>query len=80
MLLAYSPAACASFSKAAELYQRILMQNPGFKDEEIDQHLRLANAGSSSDDEEEELSSQKYFMEKPKLKFSDVGGDETRER
>lgn len=64
-----------SIQHAAELYQKILVQSPGFKDEEIDQYLRLANSGSSQEtDEEEDMLSQKYFMEKPKLKFEDVGG------
>lgn len=64
-----------SFQHAAELYQKVLVQSPGFKDEEIDQHLRLANAGGLEEtDEEEDMLAQKYFMEKPKLKFEDVGG------
>ena len=64
-----------SFQHAAELYQKVLVQSPGFKDEEIDQHLRLANTGSLEEsDEEEDILSQKYFMEKPKLRFEDVGG------
>ena len=64
-----------SFQHAAELYQKVLVQSPGFKDEEIDQHLRLANTGSLVEsDEEEDILSQKYFMEKPKLRFEDVGG------
>ena len=64
-----------SFQHAAELYQKVLVQSPGFKDEEIDQHLRLANTGGLEEtDEEEDMLAQKYFMEKPKLKFEDVGG------
>ncbi len=64
-----------SLQHAAELYQKILIQSPGFKDDEIDQYLRLANSGSSVEtDEEEDVLSQKYFMEKPGLKFDDVGG------
>ncbi len=64
-----------SFQHAAELYQKVLVQSPGFKDEEIDQHLRLANTGGLEEtDDEEDILSQKYFMEKPKLKFEDVGG------
>ena len=64
-----------SFQHAAELYQKVLVQSPGFKDEEIDQHLRLAITGSLEEsDEEEDILSQKYFMEKPKLRFEDVGG------
>ena len=64
-----------SLQQAAELYQKVMAQSPGFRDEEIDQHLRIANAGSVEEiDEEEEMLSQKYFMEKPKLRFEDVGG------
>src|SRR5918993_1533343 len=33
-----------SFQQAAELYQRILAQTPGFKDEEIDQYLRVSTS------------------------------------
>jgi transitional endoplasmic reticulum ATPase len=65
----------SSLQQAAELYQKLLLQSPGFRDEEIDQHLRLANTGSLHEaEDEEDMLSQKYFMEKPKLKFADVGG------
>ncbi|MBC7829519.1 MAG: AAA family ATPase [Chitinophagaceae bacterium] len=65
-----------SLQQAAELYQKILVQSPGFKDEEIDQYLRLPSSSATHQDidEEEEMLSQKYFMEKPRLKFEDVGG------
>lgn len=64
-----------SFQHAAELYHKVLAQSPGFRDEEIDQHLRFANTASIEEtDDEEDMFSQKYFMEKPNLKFADVGG------
>lgn len=64
-----------SLQHAGELYQKVLMQSPGFRDEEIDQHLRLAaNSASVVDEDEEDILSQQYFMEKPALKFQDVGG------
>ena len=64
-----------SFQHAADLYQKVLVQSPGFRDEEIDQHLRFANtAGVEETDDEEDMFTQKYFMEKPNLKFDDVGG------
>lgn len=65
-----------SLQHAAELYQKILVQSPGFKDEEIDQYLRIPSSSATAQDfdDEEELLSQKYFMEKPQLKFADVGG------
>lgn len=65
-----------SFQHAAELYHRVLEQSPGFKDEEIDQYLRVSSSSGiyEESDDEEEMLSQKYFMEKPRLKFEDVGG------
>jgi len=65
-----------SLQQAAELYQKILVQSPGFQDEEIDQHLRVTASSSVHEetDEDEKMLSQKYFMEKPNLKFEDVGG------
>jgi SpoVK/Ycf46/Vps4 family AAA+-type ATPase len=65
-----------SLQQAAGLYQRILVQMPGFKDDEIDQYLRVSSSSGVHDatDDEEDMSSQKYFMEKPRLKFEDVGG------
>lgn len=65
-----------SLHQAAELYQKVLAQSPGFKDEEIDQYLRLGSASGVDQeiDDEEEMFSKKYFMEKPALKFEDVGG------
>ena len=65
-----------SLKQASELYQKLLIQSPGFKDEEIDQYLRLSSISAVQEetDEEEQMLSQKYFMEKPRLKFEDVGG------
>jgi transitional endoplasmic reticulum ATPase len=64
-----------SMQQAVSIYQQILALNPGFTDEEIDSQLRVSNAGDTQDDswpaEDEDNA---YFMEKPALKFSDVGG------
>ena len=65
-----------SMQQAAEVYQKVLAQSPGFKDEEIDSYLRLASSPVMVEDvdEDEEMLSRKYFMEKPKVKFEHVGG------
>ncbi|MEJ7913324.1 MAG: AAA family ATPase [Chitinophagaceae bacterium] len=62
--------------QALDRYQNVLALNPGFRDEEIDKILRLHSQqgqtiGDTFDDEEE---SGAYFMQKPLIKFSDVGG------
>ncbi len=65
-----------SLQHAAELYQKVLVQSPGFKDDEIDQYLRVSSSSGANEENEmdEDMVSRKYFMEKPKLKFEDVGG------
>ena len=55
-------------------YQQVLALNPGFSDEEIDKHLRMPSADDLFMDEEDFDNDESYFMEKPTLKFSDVGG------
>ena len=63
-----------SISQAGEVYQKVIAQSPGFKDEEIDSFLRVAAAGPAMTDEDDEEIASKYFMEKPKIRFEDVGG------
>jgi SpoVK/Ycf46/Vps4 family AAA+-type ATPase len=65
-----------SLHQAVEVYQRIIALNPGFKDEEIDTHLRMKGGVGVSDEDEmsEEQDQEKYFLEKPAINFSDVGG------
>jgi transitional endoplasmic reticulum ATPase len=66
-----------SLSQAVDLYQKLLVMHPGFADPEIDQSLRIAgnNVGAADDINEEDFSSDSnYFMEKPDIKFEDVGG------
>ena len=62
-----------SISQAIEIYRQLLASDPGFTDEEIDSHLRLPSSSAIDDDlfPDEDSS---YFMEKPALKFADVGG------
>lgn len=66
-----------STRQAVEEYQKLLAANPGFRDEELDKLLR-APAMNVSDDPDELLeqfsADDTYFMEKPALRFADVGG------
>jgi transitional endoplasmic reticulum ATPase len=64
-----------SLQLAAELYQKVIAINPGFRDEEIDGWLRMPSVADAEHGADESYSTDdKYFMEKPKWKFSDVGG------
>lgn len=67
-----------SLQQALELYQRLLAFNPAFHDEEIDAALRLPETGGGLADEdnfdEDLAAAEKYFMEKPDVNFSHVGG------
>ena len=79
-----------SHSEAVEIYKKVLQQVPGFKDDEIDGILRMptvsAKRNSFDDDELEddiddifggqefEDDGTSFLMEKPDLKFEDVGG------
>ena len=81
-----------SHGEAVEVYKKVLQQMPSFKDEEIDGALRAASIESSEetiddlpdfDDEEDDAffgggrrKQQEFFMEKPDMRFSDVGGME----
>jgi len=62
-----------SIEQALAHYQQVLALNPGFFDEEIDKHLRLPSTMDMDDDfgfDDDES----YLMEKPSIRFSDVGG------
>lgn len=60
-----------SMQQAVELYQQLLAV--GLSDPEIDAELRLPAAGTL--DEGEEMDEDElHFMERPKIKFEDVGG------
>ncbi|MBO9562900.1 MAG: tetratricopeptide repeat protein [Niastella sp.] len=70
-----------SLQQAVDVYQRVITLNPDFRDEEIDAKLRLSGGGMQS----EELDGMEgsletgsgagsYFLEKPSINFSHVGG------
>lgn len=69
-----------SRAQAVEMYQKVIALHPEFRDAEIDQLLRMSGNANASPDEEEEEDMEgndpdsKYFLEKPAVKFSDVGG------
>ena len=63
-----------SMELALTNYQQVLAFSPGFADEEIDKHFRMPSADDFFLDEEEFDNDEIYIMEKPTLKFSDVGG------
>jgi len=61
-----------SIEQAINLYQQLIALNPEFKDDEIDAKLRMPSAAAERDDDWNE--DEDYFMEKPSIKFEDVGG------
>jgi len=67
-----------SVAQAKDLYMQALQEQPNFKDEEIDGVLRATSNETGADPDMllQELSQpgSKYFMEKPTMKFADVGG------
>lgn len=63
-----------AMQQAVDLYQRIITIHPVFHDEEIDAYLRIPSQTASSDEVYEDDNAGNYFMQKPALKFSDVGG------
>ncbi len=66
-----------SMEQALSNYQQVLALNPGFTDEEIDAHLRMPSATDTAmDDFDFGDDDEAYLMEKPSLRFSDVGGME----
>jgi len=68
-----------SMHEAGAIYQKIIAANPSFKDEEIDNYLRMpSHAGAATNDADDDITGEDnlYFMEKPAVKFSDVGGME----
>jgi len=62
-----------SLQQAMDIYQKILHANPLFSDDEIDSYLRLPSAGMGDDLANEDFDDD-YFMEKPAIKFENVGG------
>lgn len=66
-----------STNTARELYEQFLQEHPDFRDAEIDQVLRMPGMemGIESEALLQELSQEsRYFMEKPSINFSQVGG------
>ncbi len=64
-----------SIQHAVDLYQHIIALNPQFEDEEIDAQLRMPSQqamGFTDPFDEEDDSA--YFMQKPTINFSNVGG------
>jgi SpoVK/Ycf46/Vps4 family AAA+-type ATPase len=65
-----------SMEQALTNYQQVLALNPGFTDEEIDAHFRIPSGNDITDDDFDFNTDEDYLMEKPSLRFSDVGGME----
>jgi len=66
-----------SIRQAIEVYQKVIALHPGFKDEEIDSQLRNTGGNMSVDEDElmdDDLQDSNYFLEKPAMNFSNVGG------
>jgi transitional endoplasmic reticulum ATPase len=71
-----------SLQQAVEVYQKVIALNPQFRDEEIDAQLRMAGDGMQTDDGMDDFdddmtmenASRNFFLEKPSINFSDVGG------
>jgi transitional endoplasmic reticulum ATPase len=65
-----------SMQQAVEVYRKMIAANPSYRDEEIDGYLRLSSTPANiSDEEEDDLpGDSNYFMERPNIKFADVGG------
>lgn len=70
-----------SLQQAVEVYQKVIALNPDFRDEEIDARLRMSGGGMQGDEGEDmeddldlERNGGSYFLEKPTINFSHVGG------
>ena len=61
-----------SVQQAIHLYQQVISLHPGYRDEAIDDQLRMPSIASADFDSEGD--DEVYFMEKPSIKFEDVGG------
>ncbi|NVK26822.1 MAG: AAA family ATPase [Flavobacteriia bacterium] len=60
--------------KAVEHYLKAKEINPNIHSEELEQTLKVPNAGNDEDLDDFELESKSRFLQKPDLKFEDVGG------
>lgn len=66
-----------SFANAIEIYKKALKLNPNFQDDELDQQLKMSTISIETEDdysEEDEEVDQNYFIQKPDINFTDVGG------
>lgn len=65
-----------SIAQAKDLYAHALAEQPHFRDAEIDSVLRATGIDAEMEDDDffGEISSGNLFMEKPTIRFSDVGG------
>ena len=62
-----------AFSKAMEVYKKVLEMNPGYHDHDLDSKLRIKGFNESSEsDIHEDIDSR--FLERPAINFNDVGG------
>ena len=59
---------------AVEQYQHVLALNPGFRDSEIDAQIRVPSQTATGGDDLFEEAEEDYFMQKPDIRFKDVGG------
>ncbi|CAL1521446.1 AAA family ATPase [Chitinophaga sp. MM2321] len=67
-----------SMEAARDIYQHLLLLNPGFRDEALDGHFRLPQQQyvPTDEDDDEEEDDKVFTLEKPDINFSDVGGME----
>jgi SpoVK/Ycf46/Vps4 family AAA+-type ATPase len=63
-----------STQKAIEAYQKVLSIDPQFTDEELDKELRQSYTANATPQMEEDEVDDIRMVEKPNLKFEDVGG------
>lgn len=65
-----------SLQQAQDIYRKLLLADPYFKDDEIDNYLRMPAMEGSMEMDDLDFGNEDdaYFMEKPKERFADVGG------
>ena len=73
LLLALSYLRDLDIQNAQKVYHTIITRNPSFTHEELDRTLRTRST-PSDDFDDDETDDDDYFMEKPSMNFSDVGG------
>lgn len=63
-----------SLAQAIEMYQKIQTINPEFKDDNLDEKLKVGSLSLADNEEDFEAELNDQFIEKPDLTFEDVGG------